>query len=541
MEAHVLAILDKDVIVDFHGKANGIVPLTEFKDMPNLKVGDKVEVYVEQQENLHGELVVSRKKAQLFKAWLALIEAHETQQVLQGLVKRKITGGLVLEIFGIEVFLPGSHINTVQTKDFNQYVNTTLEVIVSKVNVKKQNVVVSRKLLLEKELIKQREKIIKNLQEGQVFSGVIEGIAKFGIFVNLGAIVGFLYKKDIAWCSRIEDVTRLVDDKGNPAFEQGQKIDVAVKGFDIDKGQISLSTKMITWSYLPEDIVVGSRIKCVVKDMTDSYAIVEVIEGVSGFLHVSDMSYSYFCKEPKDVIALEKEIDVQVLDIDRERQDLRLGMKQLLPNPWEGEAIDKYQPGTCHKGKVCNFINKGLFVELEPGVKGFLHNKKLSWKKKLLEPTKLFPEGEECEVYILEVDKANKAMQLTWRKEEDNPWVDPAFQKLFAVDTKHEATVIKVAKGGVIVALPEGLERFISNKNMGKKNTEKAALGYKFDAFVVEFNPQEEKILLASSPREKNDRNEAYSTGKATATLGDIEVLRQLKEDLAAQEKKKKS
>ncbi len=537
VKARVLQITDRDVVLDLGAKSNGIVSCSEFKDLVDFKVGDEVEVYIDAKEDLRGELQVSRKSARLIKAWEALSEAHRTGEILKGFVKRKIKGGLVLDILDIEVFLPGSQINTVQTKNFDEYVGNFVEVVVVKMNENKDNVVVSRKILIEKEQAKHRENIIKGLEKGQIISGTIKNVTNFGIFVNLGGIVGLLHKKDIAYNKKIDDLLQLKDEKGQVVFNVEQTLQVVIKDFDLEKNYVSLSTKMLTWSKLPEDIVEGSRVQGIVREISDYYALIEVLEGVIGLLHISEMSYSSAIKHPKNVLSLNQKLDLQVLDIDREAQELRLGLKQLMSDPWKGDHMQKYLVGGRFKGRVFNLTKNGVYIEFEPGIEGFLHKKYVSWTKKIHDVEELFKEQDEIEVVVTSVDQEHRLLILSLRDLQENPW--SSFKKMFTIGSTHKGNIVKKTNGGIIVEVENGLQCFVPSKDLGKKESKKMMVGTSLDFYVVDFVEDEQKLLLSVVSKEHNTSGNAtsYKNTEVNNTLGDLEVLKQLKAELAEKDR----
>jgi small subunit ribosomal protein S1 len=532
VEGIVSDITERDVVLDLNAKANGIVSLTEFKDLPSLKVGDKVEVYIERQENRQGQLVVSRRKAKLLKAWQALEQAKETGKVVSGVVRRTVKGGLVLDVMELEVFMPGSQINTVQTTNFAQYVGQQLEVLVVKVDPKKDNIVVSRTKLIEKQQEKQREIIINSLEIGQVLTGVVKNITNFGLFINLGGVVGLLHKKDLNLPNR--DLLQATDAEGKPLYQLEQELEVVVKDFDLEKNQISLSTKMLAWSHLSEDIVEGSRITGTIKEVAERYALVEVIPDVFGWLNIGDMSRSRRLKHAKEVVSEGQELEVEVLEIDRINQELRVGLKHLLENPWEGEEMANFAVHTRHKAQVVNTMKHGAYVELKPGISGFLSNRNLSWIKKDQAAQTLFEEGQEVEVIILDVDYEKNLLSLGVRELEKDPW--PSFQQAYTIGSPHKGKVVRtIGNSKLVIELPTGLEAFMSTSELGKEGVKNVAVGDEIDVYISFFDPAEHKIALTKTPDNirKDSAPKNYASQDSKATLGDFEALKRLRKELA--------
>lgn len=562
VKGKVISLNEKDVVLDINGKGDASIPLNECKGIPDLKVGDHLEVYVVQQEDQKGDLVVSRKKAMLLKAWEKLTEAYTNKETLEGKVKRKIKGGLVLDILGIEVFLPGSLISTTQTTDFDEFLGHTLEVKVAKINKQKDNIVVSRKLIMEEAEEKQRKEILKNIERGQILSGTIKNITSFGVFVNLGGITGLLHNSCMAWHKRVDHLKDAVDEEGKPIFELNNPIEVAVKDFNLEKGYISLSTRLLAWAKLPEDIVEGSKIKGVVKEIFDSYSVIEIMKGVAGTLHIAEMSYSKRIRHPEDVIHIGQEIESVVSSIDRENQDLRLSLKALQQDPWESDEVKQYKVGERYKAKVCSIFKHGAYLELMPGVEGVLSHKHMSWVKKINNMYHVCRIGEEMEVMILDVDHEHRLFQLGRRELEENPWLS-AFKKIFTIGSVHEGIILKLtpketqegqesAIGGAIIELPYSLQIFVPIKNLDAKKLKEGATG---QFTVLKFFPDDQKLLLSQvkdTPEKKTTSNKSepkssrqrqYIASQSASTLGDIGVLKQLKEELAkkdAEDRKKK-
>ena len=538
IEGVVTDIDGRNVILDLNAKSDGIVSITEFKDMPNLKIGDQVEVFVVEQEDIKGQFIVSRKKAKLLQAWEKLHEIKESGESIQGLVKRRIKGGVVMNILGLEVFLPGSQINVTQTTDFDSLVGCLLDVVVVKINKNKDNAVVSRKALIERELNKQRKEIIGKLQKGQVLLGVPKNATPFGIFLDLGGITGLLHKNDIACSKRIENLSEAKNEAGEPLFELEKEMEVAVKDFDLEKNHISLSTKLLYWAKLPEEIQPDNKIKVTVQDLTTNYALVEVIKGVTAILHASEISHSNRFKNPQKILKIGEEIEVKVLSIDREKEEFTVSIKQLQPNPWEEDISTQYAPYTKHTGQVYAITKMGVYLEIAPGIEGFLQNKQMSWTKRIQNPTELFKEGDAVEVMVIDIDTDAKLLQVSTRELEENPW--SSFQETFTIGSQHQGNIIKIISNGAIVEVAHGVQCFIPNKDLGKK---KPAEGEIIDLYVIDFIEEEQKIILSYNKVAQSTTSSAHTSmknQKASATLGDLQVLQQLKKDLAAKNKEDK-
>src|SRR6478735_12734846 len=420
----VVGINNRDVILNIGFKSDGLVPLAEFKDMPNLKIGDEVDLFIEERENAMGQLVLSRRKAKLVKGWEYVQTALDKDQVIEGFVKRRTKGGLIVDVFGIEAFLPGSQIDVKPIRDFDIYVNKNIEVKVVKINYTNDNVVVSHKVLIEKDLEQQKAAILTNLDKGQVLEGVIKNMTNFGVFIDLGGVDGLLHITDISW-GRINHPSEVL--------ELDQKVNVVVLDFDDDKKRISLGMKQLTahpWDALSTDIEVGSRVKGKIVNVADYGAFLEILPGVEGLIHVSEMSWSQHLRNPQDFIKQGDELEAVVLTLDREERKMSLGIKQLTEDPWNKEdVLTKYGVGTKHTGVVRNLTNFGLFIELEEGVDGLVHVSDLSWTKKIKHPSEFVKVGENLDVVVLELDVPNRRLALGHKQLEENPW--DTFQSVF--------------------------------------------------------------------------------------------------------------
>ncbi|MCS7019124.1 MAG: 30S ribosomal protein S1 [Cytophagales bacterium] len=546
----VVSITDRDVVLNIGFKSDGLVPLSEFRDMPDLKIGDTVDVYVENPEDTNGQLILSRKKAKIVKAWENIENALQNDLVIEGLVKRRTKGGLIVDIFGVEAFLPGSQIDVKPIRDFDIYVGKKMEVKVVKINYANDNVVVSHKVLIEKDLESQRAEILNNLEKGQVLEGVIKNMTNFGVFIDLGGVDGLLHITDISWgrINHPEEVLSL-----------DQKVNVVVLDFDEDKKRISLGMKQLIphpWESLPADIQVGSRVKGKIVNVADYGAFLEIMPGVEGLIHVSEMSWSQHLRNPQDFIKIGDELEAVVLTLDREERKMSLGVKQLTEDPWtKADITTKYAVGTRHTGIVRNLTNFGLFLELEEGIDGLVHVSDLSWTKKIKHPSEFIKVGEKLDVQVLELDVEQRRLALGHKQLEENPW--DTFETIFVPGSIHRCTIISKNDKNAVLELPYGLEGTCALKNLTKEDGTKAEVGETLDFKVLEFSKDEKRIVLSHTNVYK-DKEEAKTSAKKSkkesegeyvpkqedsgrATLGDLEALSQLKEDLARSEEKNQS
>jgi small subunit ribosomal protein S1 len=542
----VVGINDRDVILNIGFKSDGLVPLAEFKDMPNLKVGDQVDLFIEERENAMGQLVLSRRKAKLVKGWEYVQQALDKDEVIEGFVKRRTKGGLIVDVFGIEAFLPGSQIDVKPIRDFDIYVNKSIEVKVVKINYTNDNVVVSHKVLIEKDIEQQKAAILTNLEKGQVLEGVIKNMTNFGVFIDLGGVDGLLHITDISWgrISHPEELLKL-----------DQTIKVVVLDFDGDKKRISLGMKQLTphpWESLPTDIQIGSKVRGKIVNVADYGAFLELQPGVEGLIHVSEMSWSQHLRNPQDFIKVGDEIDAIVLTIDREERKMSLGIKQLTEDPWtRQDVLARYAVSTTHTGIVRNLTNFGLFLELEEGIDGLVHVSDLSWTKKVKHPSEFTKVGEKLSVKVLELDAANRRLALSHKHMEENPW--DTFETIFTLGSVHKCTVISKNDKGFILELPYGIEGFCSVKNIAKQDGNKTDVGETLEFKVLEFSKEDRRIALShrsmwavedpkDAPAAKK-KAAAPSKGKTIdkinqesekSTLGDLEALSALKEKMNA-------
>jgi small subunit ribosomal protein S1 len=544
VDASVVGITDREVLLNIGFKSDGIVSRNEFKDLPDLKVGDIVHVFIEKQEDANGQLIISRKKARILKAWENIEKAFEEDTILDALVKRRTKGGLIVDIHGIESFLPGSQIDVKPIRDFDVFVGKQMEVKVVKINHANDNVVVSHKVLIEKDLEKQRQQILNNLEKGQVLEGVVKNITNFGVFIDLGGVDGLLHITDISW-GRVNHP--------NEVLNLDDKLNIVVLDFDEDKKRISLGMKQLQehpWDSLATELEVGSKIKGKVVNIADYGAFLELKPGVEGLIHVSEMSWSQHLRNPSDFLQIGDEIDAVVLTMDREERKMSLGIKQLTEDPWtKTDLLSKYAIGTQHKGTVRNLTNFGLFLELEEGIDGLVHVSDLSWTKKIKHPSDFVKIGEELEVIVLELDTENRRLALSHKHLEQNPW--DAFEDTFGANTTHECLITVKTDKQAMLELPYGIEGYAALKHLAKADGSVAEVGEKLPFVVLEFNKDEKRIVLShtrswEAPSEEPVavKKAAKSTSKKPAesspksqeseksTLGDLAALANLKEQL---------
>ena len=545
----IISISDKEVVVNIGFKSDGMVPLNEFRHMPDLKVGDEIEVYVETREDKNGQLILSHKKARALKSWERVNVALEKDEIIQGYVKCRTKGGLIVDVFGIEAFLPGSQIDVKPIRDYDVFVGKTMEFKVVKINHEFKNVVVSHKVLIEEELESQKSEIMSKLEKGQVLEGTVKNITSYGVFMDLGGVDGLLHITDISWgrINHPDEVLKLDD-----------KINVVILDFDEDKKRIALGLKQLTpqpWEALDQNIQVGDKIKGKVVVLTDYGAFIEVIPGVEGLIHVSEMSWSQHLRSPQDFLKVGDEIETVILTLDREERKMSLGLKQLMPDPW-GEITTKYPVSSKHNAKVRNFTNFGVFVELEEGIDGLIHISDLSWAKKIKHPAEFTKVGENIEVVVLEVDSEHRRLSLGHKQLEDNPW--DTYETIFRVDTVHSGVVGKVTDKGATIIFPSfGVEGFAPYRHLMKENGSPAKADETLDFKVIEFSKENKKIVVSHSrlfeeakasertARENEkakDESEAFKSVKKIkesqekTTLGDLSVLSALKDEMKKNE-----
>lgn len=539
----VVAMNAKDVVVNVGYKSDGIVNRTEFRDLADLKVGDTVEVYVEKTEDTLGQLILSRRKAIAESAWDKIVAAKDENQIVRGYIKSRTKGGLVVDIMGMDTFLPGSQIDVKPIKDYDVYVGQTMEFKVVKVNEAFKNIVISHKALIEDDIEAQKGEILSRLEKGQVLEGVVKNMTNFGVFIDLGGLDGLLHITDISWgrVNHPEEVLQLE-----------QKINVVVLDFDDEKKRISLGLKQLTenpWNELTASLEVGSRVKGKVVTVADYGAFVEIIPGIEGLIHVSEMSWSQHLKNPQDFMKVGDEIEAVILSLDKDEQKMSLGVKQLIPDPWQDIEV-KYPVGSKHKGVVRNLTNYGLFIELEEGVDGLVHVSDLSWSKKIKHPAEFTKKGEEMDVVVLEIDRENRRLSLGHKQLDENPW--ETFESIFHQGSEHLGTITEVNDKGATVALPYGVEGFAPTKHLKKEGAKSgnAKVDDELTFRVIEFNKDQKRIILshtdiwkdAERAKKEEEKSESLKNEKSIAknvarfnqqtersTLGEIEALSGLK------------
>lgn len=552
VDGTVVAINKREVVVNIGYKSEGIINANEFRSEEMLKVGDKVEVFVENMESIDGQLILSHKKAQSLKSWERVNVAHEKDEIVNGYIKCRTKGGMIVDVFGIEAFLPGSQIDVKPIRDYDVFVGKTMEFKVVKINEEFKNVVVSHKALIEAELEEQKKHIISKLEKGQVLEGTVKNITSYGVFIDLGGVDGLIHITDLSWgrVTHPEEIVTL-----------DSKIQVVILDFDDDKKRIALGLKQLTphpWDALDESMQVGDKVKGKVVVLADYGAFVEITTGVEGLIHVSEMSWSQHLRSAQEFMKVGDEVEAVILTLDREERKMSLGIKQLHPDPWE-DIESKYPMGSKHKSKVRNFTNFGVFVELEEGVDGLVHISDLSWTKKIKHPAEFTSINAELEVVVLEIDKENRRLSLGHKQIEENPW--EVFETIFTIDSIHEGTIIEMNDKGSIVALPYGVEGFATPKHLVKEDGNPAKIDEKLNFKVIEFNKDAKKIFVshsrihedinkAQAQEERKGKNEGASKPRKAkqtgdkiekTTIGDVTDLAALKEELLQQEKKDKN
>ena len=545
VEGTVISINKREVVVNVGYKSDGIVPMSEFRYNPELKVGDKVEVYVENQEDRKGQLILSHKQARAARSWDRVNAALDNDEIVPGYIKCRTKGGMIVDVFGIEAFLPGSQIDVKPIRDYDLFVGKTMEFKIVKINHEFKNVVVSHKALIEAELEQQKQEIMSRLQKGQVLEGTVKNITSYGAFIDLGGVDGLIHITDLSWgrVSHPEDVVTL-----------DQKLNVVVLEVDNDeKKRIALGLKQLTphpWDALNADLKVGDKVTGKVVVMADYGAFVEIAPGVEGLIHVSEMSWSQHLRSAQDFLKVGDEVEAVVLTLDREERKMSLGIKQLKADPWE-TVETKYAVGTQHNAKVRNFTNFGVFVEIEEGVDGLIHISDLSWTKKIKHPSEFTQIGAEIEVQVLEIDKENRRLSLGHKQLEENPW--DVLETTFTVDSIHEGTIAEIMDKGAVITLPYGVEGFAPVKQLVKEDGSQAKAGETVAFKVTEFNKDAKRIVLSHTrtydekkeeveqPKKRRTKKEEHVVTPALekTTLGDLQTLSELKEqmDAAALEK----
>ncbi len=529
IEGVVTAITDRDVIIDINSKSEGVLPRNEFRYNPDLKVGDTVEVMVVRKEDKNGQLLLSHKRARQLKAWERVNQALENDEIVKGYVKARTKGGMIVDVFGIEAFLPGSQIDVKPIRDYDQFVGKTMEFKIVKINPEFKNVVVSHKALIEADLEEQKREIISQLEKGQVIEGVVKNITSYGVFIDLGGIDGLIHITDLAW-KRISHPNEVV--------ELDQKLKVVILDFDEKKSRIQLGLKQLEphpWDKLDENLKVGDKVKGKVSVIADYGAFVEVEPGVEGLIHVSEMSWSTHLRSAQDFVKEGEEVEAVILSLDREERKMSLGMKQLTPDPW-ADIENKYPVGSKHKGKVRNFTNFGAFVELEEGVDGLIYISDLTWNKRVKHPSDVLNIGDEVEVIVLDVDKDGRKLSLGLKQLQENVW--DKYADKYAVGTDHEGEVKEAAGKGATVLLAGEVEAFAPGRLMMKEDGTKLKKGEKAMFKVIEFDKDAQKIVVSHTATYKEEEqrivkeNKAKMESEEKATLGDIDALAQLKKDM---------
>ena len=546
VDGTVTAINDREVVVNIGYKSEGIIARSEFRYAPDLKVGDNVEVYIENQEDKKGQLILSHKKARQSRSWERVNAALDNNEIVTGFVKCRTKGGMIVDVLGTEAFLPGSQIDVKPIRDYDTFVGKTMEFKIVKINQEFRNVVVSHKALIEAELEQQKKEIISKLEKGQILEGTVKNITNYGVFIDLGGVDGLIHITDLSW-GRVSDPKEIV--------ELDQKLNVVIIDFDDEKKRIALGLKQLTphpWDALSEDLKVGDKVHGKVVVMADYGAFIEIAPGVEGLIHVSEMSWSAHLHSAQEFMKVGDEVDAVILTLDREERKMSLGVKQLKADPWEN-IEEKYPVGSQHTAKVRNFTNFGVFVEVEEGVDGLIHISDLSWTKKVKHPSEFTKIGEQIEVQVLDIDKENRRLSLGHKQLEDNPWDN--FETIFTQDSIHEGKVAEVLDKGAVIALEGGVEGFATPKHLVKEDGSQAQLGETLEFKVIEFNKEAKRIILshsrifedAAKAEEKAEKKAAAKERKAkkqqeetpmiqnqaaSTTLGDIDALAALKQQL---------
>jgi small subunit ribosomal protein S1 len=533
VEGEVIHITDRDAIIDINAKSEGVISLNEFRYNPNLKVGDKVEVLIDVREDATGQLILSHRKARVIKAWDRVNAAHDNGEIVNGFVKCRTKGGMIVDVFGIEAFLPGSQIDVKPIRDYDQYVNKTMEFKVVKINHEFKNVVVSHKALIEADIEEQKKEIIGQLEKGQVLEGVVKNITSYGVFIDLGGVDGLIHITDLSW-SRINHPNEIV--------ELDQKLNVVILDFDEDKSRIQLGLKQLSkhpWDALGEDVKVGDKVKGKVVVIADYGAFIEVADGVEGLIHVSEMSWSTHLRSAQDFVSVGDEVEAQILTLDREDRKMSLGIKQLTPDPWT-DITSKYPVGSKHKGIVRNFTNFGVFVELEEGIDGLIYISDLSWTKKIKHPSEFCNVGDTLDVVVLELDVEGRKLSLGHKQTTENPW--DKYETEFALDTVHTAEIADVVDKGATIEFNEDIVAFVPSRHLEKEDGKKLKKGDTAEFKIIEFNKEFKRVVASHTAifREEEAANVKAAAKKAEAqaaeakpTLGDAnDALQALKDKM---------
>ncbi len=533
VEGTVIHLTDRDAIIDINAKSEGVISLNEFRYNPNLKVGDKVEVLIDVREDATGQLVLSHRKARVIKAWDRVNKAHETGEIVNGFVKCRTKGGMIVDVFGIEAFLPGSQIDVKPIRDYDQYVNKTMEFKVVKINHEFKNVVVSHKALIEADIEEQKKEIIGQLEKGQVLEGVVKNITSYGVFIDLGGVDGLIHITDLSW-SRINHPNEIV--------ELDQKLNVVILDFDEDKSRIQLGLKQLSkhpWEALGEEVKVGDKVKGKVVVIADYGAFIEVAEGVEGLIHVSEMSWSTHLRSAQDFVSVGDQVEAVILTLDREDRKMSLGIKQLSPDPWT-DITGKYPLGSKHTGIVRNFTNFGVFVELEEGIDGLIYISDLSWTKKIKHPSEFCAVGDELEVLVLELDVEGRKLSLGHKQTTANPW--DKYETEFALNTTHKAAVSEIVDKGATVKFNDDIVAFIPTRHLEKEDGSKLKKGEEAEFKIIEFNKEFKRVVASHAAIHKAEeaanvkaaaKKAASAAAEAKPTLGDAnDALQALKDKM---------
>jgi len=533
VDGKVIHITDRDAIIDINAKSEGVISLNEFRYNPNLKVGDKVEVLIDVREDATGQLVLSHRKARVIKAWDRVNAAHDSGEIVNGFVKCRTKGGMIVDVFGIEAFLPGSQIDVKPIRDYDQYVNKTMEFKVVKINHEFKNVVVSHKALIEADIEEQKKEIIGQLEKGQVLEGVVKNITSYGVFMDLGGVDGLIHITDLSW-SRINHPNEIV--------ELDEKLNVVILDFDENKSRIQLGLKQLSkhpWEALGDELKVGDKVKGKVVVIADYGAFIEVAEGVEGLIHVSEMSWSTHLRSAQDFVSVGDEVEAVVLTLDKEERKMSLGIKQLTPDPWT-DITTKYPVGSKHKGIVRNFTNFGVFVELEEGIDGLIYISDLSWTKKIKHPSEFCNVGDELEVVVLELDVDGRKLSLGHKQTKDNPW--DKYEAEFALNTTHTAEIAEIVDKGATVVLNDDITAFIPARHLEKEDGKKLKKGEEAEFKIIEFNKEFKRVVASHTAVFKEEEakivKQAANKAKAMAaeakpTLGDAnDALKALKDKM---------
>ncbi len=550
VDGTVVGMNNREVVVNIGFKSDGVIPLNELRYNPKLKLGDTIEVYVESQEDPNGQLILSHKKARTLKSWERINICYEKEEVINGYVKCRTKGGLIVDVFGIEAFLPGSQIDVKPIRDYDIYVDKTMEFKVVKINHEYKNVVVSHKALIEDELEHQKAEIISKLEKGQVLEGTVKNITSYGVFIDLGGVDGLIHITDLSW-GRINHPEEIV--------ELDQKLKIVILDFDDNKKRIALGLKQLTphpWDALDEKLKVEDKVKGKVVVIADYGAFIEIAPGVEGLIHVSEMSWSQHLRTAQDFLKVGDEIEAQILTLDREERKMSLGMKQLIPDPWSN-IIERYPKDSKHTATVRNFTNFGIFVELEEGVDGLIHISDLSWSKKIKHPAEFTKIGEKIEVIVLEVDEENRRLSLGHKQLEENPW--DVFETVFTMNSVHSGAILSINDKGAVISLPYGVEGFVPTRHLAKEDKTNAKVDESLEFKVIEFSKESKKIILShtkiyqdviyaekakehaktkSTERSNQKAVKKMNENVEKTTLGDLDALANLKTEMEASEKK---